>query len=219
MPESASVPATADALARQVTRLATNSPADRSVLRHSLGKSPKEVALGVHRIVVPFVPDHAPESAERAYYAVAALIASQPRDARARTGDSREDSAPPPRDAPDGQRPAAGQRRRNLGSSLALAVDKGGNANSLENHLQLLARQDLDGLHRHLPRLILQLRGDQVHIDWGVLIRDLTRWAHDPRQVAKEWAQDYYRTSERLTAKKRKNEHATANHETEETPS
>jgi CRISPR system Cascade subunit CasB len=219
MPESASVPAQADALAREVTRLARNSPADRSVLRHSLGKSPKDVALGVHRIVVPFVPDHAPESAERAYYAVAALIASQPRDARAGTGDSREDSTPPPRDVPDGQRPAAGQRRQNLGSSLALAVDQGGNANSLENHLQLLARQDLDGVYRHLPRLILQLRGDQVHIDWGVLIRDLTRWAHDPRQVAKEWAQDYYRTSERLTARKRKNEQATRNHQTEETAS
>src|SRR5579859_3983188 len=96
MSESASVPANADALAREVMRLARNSPADRSVLRHSLGMSPKEVALGVHRIVVPFVPDHAPESAERAYYAVAALIASQPRDARARVGDVQEDSAPPP---------------------------------------------------------------------------------------------------------------------------
>jgi CRISPR system Cascade subunit CasB len=219
MPESASVPAKADALAREVTRLARNSPADRSVLRHSLGKPPKDAALGVHRIVVPFVPDHAPESAERAYYAVAALIASQPRDARTGTGDSQETSAPPPRDATGGQRAATGQRRQNLGFSLAHAVDRGGNANSLENHLQLLARQDLDGVHRHLPRLILQLRGDQVHIDWGVLIRDLARWAHDPRQVAKEWAQDYYRTSERLAARKRKNEQATANHKTEETAS
>jgi CRISPR system Cascade subunit CasB len=59
-----------------------------------------------------------------------------------------------------------------------------------------------------------------VRIDWGVLIRDLTRWAADPRQVAKEWAQDYYRTSERLAAaRNRKNEKTTGSHETKETAS
>jgi CRISPR system Cascade subunit CasB len=221
MPESTRVPPGADALAREVTRLARHSPADRSVLRHSLGKSPKDVGLGVHRIVVPFVPDRASEAAERAYYMVAALIASQPRDARdyAGTGQNPEDSADdgPSHDVPGGPRPAAGPRRRNLGYSLAQAADKGGAANRLENHLQLLTRQDIDGLYRHLPRLILQLRGDQVRIDWGILLHDLTRWAGDPRQVAKEWGQAYYRTSERLTAaRKRKNEQAAEEPENEE---
>jgi CRISPR system Cascade subunit CasB len=186
-----------------------------------------DVALGVHRIVVPFLPDRsmANEAEERAYYMVAAMIASQPRNARDQ-GDT--DSAP--EDRPDGAAPQDGtadastpRRRhwRNLGYSLAQAVDKGANANSLENHLQLLTRQNLDGLYRHLPRLILQLRGDQVRIDWGVLVHDLTRWASDPRLVAKEWAQGYYRTSEQLTAaRKRKNAQATSKeHDNKETAS
>jgi CRISPR system Cascade subunit CasA len=218
MPELLRVPPTADALSREITRLARKSPADRSVLRHSLGKPPVDVALGVHRIVVPFLPGSPDDAAERAYYAVAALIASQPRDARDNTdGDASRDSAAGP---PQEDVAAAGQRRRNLGYSLAQAVGKGGNASILEDRLQLLARQDLDGLYRHLPRLVLQLRGDQVRIDWGVLIRDLTRWARDPHQVAKEWAQDYYRTSERLAAaRKRANEQPAGSRENQETAS
>jgi CRISPR system Cascade subunit CasB len=156
--------------------------------------------------VVPFLPEHASEADERAYYAVAALIASQPRRARDQAGAD----DPLQAETGDGAASPSGRRRHNLGYSLAQAVHKGANDKSLEDRLQLLARQNLDGVYRHLPRLILQLRDDQVRIDWGVLVRDLSRWAGDPRQVAKEWAQDYYRTSERLTAeKKRKTEQAT----------
>jgi CRISPR system Cascade subunit CasB len=215
MPDTARIPPKADDMVRAVTRLARKNPADRSALRHSLGKRPEEAALAVHRIVVPFLPGP-PDSdrkasgyaaAERAYYAVAALIASQPRGARDQL------ASDDPAEIPDrngvrqdtaGGRDQERRHWRNLGSSLAHAVSQGGNEKSLEGHLQLLTRQDIEGLYRHLPRLILQLRGDQVRIDWGVLTGDLIRWARDPRLVAKEWAQSYYRTSERLAAGKAK---------------
>jgi CRISPR system Cascade subunit CasB len=231
MPDTVRIPASADALVRRVTHLVRKNPGDRSTLRHSLGKLPEDAALGVHRIVVPFLPvppddgrkTSEYEAAERACYAVAALIASQPRGAReqARTSST-------PAEVPAGQDAAPSEvrgpgaqdrRRRNLGYSLAHAVEQGGNARSMENHLQLLARQDVEGLYRHLPRLILQLRGDQVRIDWGVLIRDLTRWARDPRLVAKEWAQSYYRTSERLAAAKAREANGTRGNDDEETAS
>lgn len=205
------VPRSADALARHITRITVRNPGDRSALRHSLGKPPGAAALAVHRIVVPYLPDPARTrhyaAAERAYYTVAALIASQPRSARDTPGDGDNDETPEPR--ADGE-PVPGpagstetrapdpSRRHNLGHSLARAVEAGGTETSLENHLQLLIRQNADGLYRHLPRLILQLRGDQVRIDWGLLIHDLTQWASDPRRVAKQWAQDYYR--QRLNA-------------------
>jgi CRISPR system Cascade subunit CasB len=80
----------------------------------------------------------------------------------------------------------------------------------MDARLQLLARQDLNGLHRQLPRLVLHLRADLVRIDWPVLVRDLARWGRDPRQVAKEWMQSYYRTSERLTAEKKHHDAAAA---------
>lgn len=200
MPEPTRVPPRADQLAREVGKLTANSTADRSVLRHSLGQVPKEVALGVHRIVVPLLPEPHSEAEERAYYAVAALIASQPRKARDEAQTDGGATAPGTDDGPASA--SARNRRGNLGYSLAHAVSNGANEKTLEDRLQLLARQNLDGLYRHLPRLILQLRGDQVRIDWGVLVRDLSRWAGDPRQVAKEWAQEYYRTRERLAASK-----------------
>jgi CRISPR system Cascade subunit CasB len=212
MPRQTPVPKEADSLAREITRLIKRSPGERSVLRHSLGKRPEEVAVGVHRIVVPLLPRDAPEGAERAYYTVAALIASQPRQARdqAATDDTAEapsggDTAPD-EPAKEAAAPAA-RPRHNLGYSLAQAAH--GGVRNLEGRLQLLARQDANGVYRHLPRLILQLRAEQVRIDWGVLTRDLTRWERTPRLVAKEWAQEFYRADERLTAEaKRKAEKA-----------
>lgn len=209
MPDPSRVPPSADDLVREIKRLTLGNPADRSVLRHALGRSPQEAPLGVHRIVVPFLPRpprdrkeaRRYEAAERAYYAVAALIASQPRSAREEAGTrNTQEPRSDGESCPDGADSTSVVQRhwRNLGYSLAHAVDQGAKEKSLENHLQLLTRQDADGLYRHLPRLVLQLRGDQVHIDWGVLIYDLIRWADDPRLVAKEWAQSYYR--ERLTA-------------------
>jgi len=211
MPNPMPVPKEADRLARVITELVKRNPGDRSLLRHSLSLTPEEVAVGVHRIIVPLLPkdtDHDPQ-AERAYYAVAALIAAQPRPARDQAG---TEEAPEgdtgeavPGIADDGKPGGPARSRNNLGYSLARAIHAGGNAKSLEDRLQLLARQDAEGVYRHLPRLILQLRGDQVRIDWGVLIRDLARWERAPRQVAKEWAQDFYRTDERLTAEEKRN--------------
>jgi CRISPR system Cascade subunit CasB len=217
MPKPVSVPREADRLAREVTQLIRRSPGDRSLLRHSLGKAPEEVAVGVHRIIVPLLPKDAADDpyVERAYYAVAALIASQQRQARdlADSEEAPEDKADTtvPGNAADQEPAHPGRPRHNLGYSLARAVHEGGNAKSLEARLQLLARQDAEGVYRHLPRLILQLRGDQVRVDWGVLAHDLARWGRHPRLVAKEWAQEFYRTDERLTAlKNRKAEQATS---------
>jgi CRISPR system Cascade subunit CasB len=214
MPRKISVPREADRLAREIMLLTAKSPGDRSVLRHSLGRPPEDVVMGVHRIVAPLLPRDVKVAEERAYYAVAALIASQDRSARdqATTDDEHDgsDSADPEGTAGEaGEDDSPG--RPNLGYSLAQLAHKSSRDRSraLGDRLELLARQDVDGLYRHLPRLIHQVRADQVSIDWGVLIRDLTRWAYNPRQVAKEWAQDFYRTSERLlAAQKRKAEQA-----------
>jgi CRISPR system Cascade subunit CasB len=200
VPDDALILARADALVRDVKGLIKN-PADRAVLRHSLGRAPDEVALDVHRIVMKHVHDvRLDPAAERAFYAVPAYIAEQPRQGR--------DEEPPAAQAV----PLVG-RRRNLGDSLARAVhDKGLNQGSTENRLQLLARQNLDGLYRQMPRLVLYLRGRLVPIDWALLIQDLSRWDREPKQVAKKWMQSYYRTSEQLLAEKKRNDEQSALH-------
>jgi len=198
VPDSDPILQKAHELVRDVRQLIAASPAARAALRHSLGLGPDDVALDVHRIVTRHLPPVRKDDAtEHAFYAVTAYMAAQSREAR-------DDEA-----ARSGANGSA--HRRNLGDSLAHAVhDKGLNEKTIEARLQLLARQDLAGLHRQLPRLILYLRGKRIGIDWAVLVRDLARWGHHPKQVAKEWMQSYYRTSDRLTTQNRPREAAAA---------
>ncbi|KUP97774.1 type I-E CRISPR-associated protein Cse2/CasB [Thermobifida cellulosilytica] len=227
----------ADALVERVGKLVAEEPAARAALRRGVGLTPDDPRmLAAHRVVAPYVPvtrsdedrrgsgtEQEAQAVERAFYAVAAIMAAQPRSARdqdAKTAEEEQDGAAaaetPPVEQSGGESTNRKSRQRpNLGVSLAEAVFRRGlNADTTEQRLHLLARQNLDGVHRHLPRLILQLRGDDVHVDWGVLARDLARWGRTPRQVAKEWVQSYHRTLETL---RREAERAKKDSTTEET--
>ncbi|WP_261569911.1 type I-E CRISPR-associated protein Cse2/CasB [Frankia gtarii] len=159
---------------------------------------------------------------ERAFYTVAALIAAQPRSARdaeiaatdvdasvppdgtaqPTAAESRIDAAATPdADVTADPTPAlstsagSGRRRPSLGFTLGAAVRAGKlNGETLPPRLHLLCRQDVAGVHRHLPRLVGQLRSDLVPVAWVPLIVDLARWGRYRDQVAKGWLQDYYRT-------------------------
>lgn len=97
--------------------------------------------------------------------------------------------------------PPARRRRRDLGRCLAEAVNtepassKDQLYRRLEAQLRLVCRQDLDGLHRHLPRLVRYLRGGGVDLDWVQLTVDLARWGTDADSVARTWLNSFYRTA------------------------
>ncbi len=154
---------------------------------------------------------------ERAFYTVAALIAAQPRSARdveiaaADTETSSQQVGTEPASTEEvtaGEAAAAGasvvdepakqatggRRRPSIGFTLGTAVRAGKlNGETLPPRLHLLCRQDVAGVHRHLPRLVGQLRADLVPVAWVPLIVDLARWGRYRDQVAKGWLQDYYR--------------------------
>ncbi|MEU2032835.1 type I-E CRISPR-associated protein Cse2/CasB [Nocardia amamiensis] len=221
------------------------SPGDRAALRRALRRPPHSVqARRVHRIVAPFVPGNADTATERAFYAVASMIAAQPRNARDEiatdnehndsdaTHDTQtsENTETPDVSAPeetidhpaegsidtgehtetDGEdthdRGNAGETLgKTLGRAVALSTQyRALNADTIEARLHLLCKQRLAGVHRHLPRLILQLRADQVPIDWTQLIVDLAGWDTRRDMIAKRWLQDYYRTHATITAAARK---------------
>lgn len=64
-----------------------------------------------------------------------------------------------------------------------------------EKRLHLLCRQDLDGLYRHLPRVMALLRSQAVTPDWIGLASDLYTWgsAGGRDRIAKKWLDSYYR--------------------------
>jgi CRISPR type I-E-associated protein CasB/Cse2 len=208
----------AETLVGDVTTRINKSPGDRAALRRVLGRSPEHPAAHAsYGIVARHVPSKADAATERAFYAVAAMIAAQPGKARRHGDDTAEEipaeTAPPQRATPGTEATAVamrvqdavsadGQARtKNLGATLAEAVAAGKRKpETTEARLHLLCRQGVDGIHRHLPRLITQLRSDLVPVDWPTLLVDLSRWGRGRDWVAKEWLQDYYRTYHRAMA-------------------
>ena len=191
-------------LVAEVHRTVTSDPRRRAELRRALGRPPERLtAWGAHAVVAPCLPHGADPVTERAFYAVASLIAAQPRPAPDQ-GSAREEpprpaeSTPTPAGEPGGAAadpaPAAGTAE-SLGAALGRAVAQGTLPGNVESRLHLLCRQDVDGLHRHLPRLITRLGADRVPVDWVTLLVDLARWGRERDQVVKRWLQDYYRTA------------------------
>lgn len=214
----------ADALVERVRGIIVAEPGTRAALRRGVGLAPEDpLMVSAHRVVAPYTTGEHPNT-ERAFYAVATIMAAQSRDARDQQ-DTAPDGEARPETADGGpaasahtvhgteRTTAAGERKRpNLGVTLAEAAFQNTlNADTTEQRLHLLARQQVSGVHRHLPRLVLHLRGERVPIDWGMLARDLARWGHSPRQVAKEWVQGYHRTLETLRRKAAAAENTTDN--------
>ncbi|MFF7249768.1 type I-E CRISPR-associated protein Cse2/CasB [Embleya sp. NPDC008237] len=184
----------------------------RSGLRREVDDSPR-----MHAIVATLVPqvDRGNESRERAWYAVAAMIASLPRAAR-RTRAEEPDDAETAEDTGGAQPPEVGdgataapqlrRRRRDLGVCLAEAVGRRTiRDTTAETRLDLLCRQSVDGLHRHLPATVRQLAVTPDAVDWVTLLRDLRAWEDHREEIARRWLQSYYRvrfTAERERARK-----------------
>ncbi len=155
-------------------------PGTRAALRRGLGRPPGR-APQMHAVVAPWLPGDPTRSlrpaVERAYYAVAALMAHQPRTSAGLRTDAEEPEAPP-----------------NLGASFAEAVRTGRmREDTSATRLHLLCRQGVDGIHRHLPRAVTQLQVAGVQIAWERLLKDLADWDRDRDEIAKRWLQSYYR--------------------------
>jgi CRISPR type I-E-associated protein CasB/Cse2 len=171
-----------------------SDPGIRAALRSGLGRTP-EKAVRMHAVVAPWLPAGTASATECAYYTVAALIASGPRPRAAGTqsepGDQTMGAARITATS------AASSDRRytsNLGAALAqAAATEALNPDSAERYLHLLVRQRVDGLHRHLPRIVRRLQDRDVPIDWAQLLHDLAGWGARHDEIAKRWLQTFHR--------------------------
>lgn len=158
----------------------------QSDLRTGLGV-PVDRCNYLHRYLVPRLPERMHPDARRAHYAVAALIAARPRSAREADATGAAESAPRP----------DWYQRRNLGASLAQAVNKQvTKPDSAEGDLHLMARQSSQAIHPRLPALTRHLLTGGVPVDWAVLLEDLSWWNRDRNKVATRWLEAYFRTAE-----------------------
>ncbi|GAA5064810.1 type I-E CRISPR-associated protein Cse2/CasB [Streptomyces similanensis] len=190
--------------------LSESDPGARSALRSGVRKDLDAVPR-MHRVIAHLVPPHTSETTQRAYYAVAAMIAEQ---ARRQQGAAADDTAPDT--ASQSESPAQNQQAAapalaepaddtardhgtSLGASFAVAVltgpgrDRQMRRGTAESRLNILCKQQVSGLHRHLPASVRYLRSLDVPVDWARLLQDLVDWPQHSGRVTRRWLQDFYR--------------------------
>ncbi len=179
----------ARAFVRWIDQRCHADPGVRSALRRGVGRPLDDVPY-MHKFVANWLTaEHlrTPDT-QRAYYAVASLIAAQRRDQYSAAKNTTDNAAAPSTERPYGT---------SLGTAFAQAVAKGADSgireSSAETRLNLLTRQSANGLHRHLPGAVRQLRERQVDVDWAQLLVDLSRWHRHSGSIKRRWLQDFYR--------------------------
>ncbi|MFF3257870.1 type I-E CRISPR-associated protein Cse2/CasB [Streptomyces sp. NPDC002932] len=188
-----------------VVQVSREDPGARSALRSGLRKNLDSVRR-MHRLVAPWLPESRSEDMERAYYAVAAMIAAQPRSAMAVPEGTAESPEQP--DADKSPAVKARRRRASLGTAFATAVTEGPGrekemrAGTAESRLNLLTRQSVNGLHRHLPASVGYLSSLGVDVDWAQILDDLSNWRRDSGRISRTWLQDFYRARDRDLARR-----------------
>ncbi|PJN36630.1 type I-E CRISPR-associated protein Cse2/CasB [Streptomyces sp. CB02959] len=186
------------AYTRWIEELCRDDPGARIALRSGLRRDLDDVPR-MHRFVAPWLPQNGQvlESEQRAYYAVAAMIAAQPRNSYATPDTPETDPAADPDSAASQETPAP-RYGTSLGLAFALAViespgrEREIRESTAESRLNLLTRQSLNGLHRHLPAAVRYLREVDVPIDWAQLLSDLIAWPTHSGKISRRWLQHYY---------------------------
>ncbi|MGA5418033.1 type I-E CRISPR-associated protein Cse2/CasB [Streptomyces pseudogriseolus] len=183
-----------------------SDPGARSALRSGVRKDLDSVPR-MHQVIAHLVPQNASEGAQRAYYAVAAMIAEQARRGGA-AADTDETTATQEatQTAEAAETVVAAQKPdkdqdygTSLGTAFALAVirspghERTMRRSTAESRLNLLCKQGLTGLHRHLPASVRYLRSLDVPVDWARLLQDLVDWRRHSGRITRRWLQDFYR--------------------------
>ncbi|PWI05754.1 type I-E CRISPR-associated protein Cse2/CasB [Streptomyces sp. NWU339] len=176
-----------------VEQTCVHDPGARAALRSGVRKNLDQVPH-MHRLIARWLPENAAADTERAYYAIAAMIAAQPRTAYA-AAHTPEQTGPDSATASGPARPYG----VSLGTAFAAAVtqapgrEKQMRQGTAESRLNLLTRQSVNGLHRHLPAAVAYLRAVGAPVDWTQLLDDLSHWRRHSARIARRWLQDYYR--------------------------
>ncbi|WP_236073968.1 type I-E CRISPR-associated protein Cse2/CasB [Streptomyces tardus] len=180
----------------------STDPGARKALEKGVGKDLDSVP-SMHVVIAHLVPT-ASASTERAYYAVAAMIAEQARRQQVPGPDTTlpdESSGDAP--LPAAEEPPAAARQEDYGTSLgatfaAAVAEVPGMRRSMrrgsaESYLNALCKHQINALHRHLPHQVRHLRSLEIPVDYGRLLQDLIDWPQYSGRITRRWLQDFYR--------------------------
>lgn len=193
------------AFTRAVLTTCERDPGARSALRSGVRKDLDSVPR-MHQVIAHLVPRDVSQDTQRAYYAVAAMIAEQARrGGEATDADETTATQEAVQAAESGAALPAEEAEREreygagLGTAFAMAVvrspghERKMRRGTAESRLNLLGKQGLTGLHRHLPASVRYLRSLDVPVDWARLLRDLADWQRHSGRITRRWLQDFYR--------------------------
>ncbi|NKI41097.1 type I-E CRISPR-associated protein Cse2/CasB [Streptomyces sp. LD120] len=220
-----------------MSRRCESDPGARSALRSGVGKDLDAVPR-MHQVIAHLVPPAADDRAQRAYYAVAAMIAEQTRRKQRSSSEEETEDAEGTEEAEDaegaedgasggapagtapGSEDRAATLRPDYGSSLgaafAAAVDVASGRErqmrrgTAESRLNVLCKQQITGLHRHLPASVRYLRSLGVPVDFARLLQDLLDWPRDSGRITRYWLQDFYRELQKADRRRADSEDAEA---------
>jgi CRISPR system Cascade subunit CasB len=178
---------------REIRQLCAENPGAHARLRRGVGKDIDQVS-GMHEFIAHWLPDKRNRERDRAYYAVAALIAHQPRHV---LRDERENRKQVTKETE--AESSADVYGPSFGRALAEPVlkshreERARRGDSTRRRLDLLVRQSPTGLHRYLPPAARLLRQYETEPDWAQLLTDLTRWPWNAADIGSRWQRDYFR--------------------------
>ncbi|MGW1143649.1 type I-E CRISPR-associated protein Cse2/CasB [Streptomyces sp. NPDC002454] len=177
---------------REIQQLCAENPGAHARLRRGVGKDVDQVS-GMHEFIAHRLPEKRNRERDRAYYAVAALIADQPRHVV-----RGEDEGKQKKDT-EAEQPAGTYYGPSFGHALAVPIltsppqERSRRSDSTRRRLDLLVRQSPAGLHRYLPPAARLLRQYGTDIDWAQLLTDLARWPWNAADIGSRWQRDYFR--------------------------
>jgi CRISPR system Cascade subunit CasB len=132
----------------------------------------------MHRLIVPYLPPTLHTAEENRFYLLASLFAYWHQGASG------------------GEAPPA----HYLGESLAVLRQLDSSNESLEKRFEALLNAHSQDLPTHLRHMIGLLRGKNIAVNWGQLLRDLRNWDHAERFVQRQWARAFWAKLARDTA-------------------
>ena len=140
-----------------------------ATLRRTSGKEPG-APPEAYPIIIPYLPEHARERVERAYFLVGSLFALHQKSWPRAEGD---------------------KSAHDFGASMRVLASRRPDGGVERRFGALIACSEAE-LGEHLRHAVALLKSEDVAIDWRRLLSDLTEWNNERHPAQRRWARSFW---------------------------